>query len=269
MVAALVARLSEQGFAPHILSRGHGGRLTGPHLVDPERDSAADVGDEPLMLAARAPVWIARDRVAGAHAAVDAGAKLLIMDDGYQNPHLEKNVSIVMVDAVQGFGNARVIPAGPLREPVSEGLARADLVVLTGTPDTRQAAISTWQALRDVKLVGATLVPLRTGLDLAGERVVAFAGIGRPEKFFSTLRALGAEVIAAHPFADHAPYTTRVLRRLLSEARGQDALLVTTEKDAVRLPNEFRREVLTLQIALEPEDWGPIDALIKHLVEMP
>jgi len=268
MVAALLARLVAQGCEPHVVSRGHGGSLARshkgrPHLVDPDRDSHGDVGDEPLLLAAFAPVWVARDRAAGVRAAVTAGAGLILMDDGFQNPSVIKDRSILMVDAESGFGNARLIPAGPLREPVAGGLARADAVVLVGTGSERETAAGRWPGLAGA--VAARLVPRRTGLSLAGERVLAFAGIGRPDKFFATLGAMGAEIVEAVAFADHCDYSPAVLRRLRRRALAEGAMLVTTEKDAVRLPVAFRPEVVVVQVHLELEDWAAIDQVFAQL----
>jgi tetraacyldisaccharide 4'-kinase len=268
MVAALLARLVAQGRNPHVVSRGHGGRLARsrkvrPHRVDPDRDRHGDVGDEPLLLAALAPVWVARDRAAGVRAAAAAGAGLILMDDGFQNPSVVIDRTILMVDAGPGFGNARLIPAGPLREPVTEGLARADVVVLVGTQAERRAAAGRWPGLAGA--VGARLVPRRTGLSLAGERVLAFAGIGRPDKFFATLGAMGAEIVEAVAFADHCDYPSAVLSRLRRRALTEGAMLVTTEKDAVRLPVEFRPEVVVVQVYLEPDDWVAIDQVLAQL----
>ena len=266
MVAALMTRLADQGIAAHVVSRGYGGRIEGPHLVDPTEDTAADVGDEPLMLAARGLVWVAKDRVAGARAATDAGAKLILLDDGFQNPGLVKDASILMVDAGAGFGNGRVIPAGPLREPVAVGLKRADLVVLIGSADEVSKVQSDWPALDACPNIPARLEPVPTGLPMANEPVIAFAGIGRPEKFFNTLRGMGADLIATHAFPDHHAYAPQIIRRLIGEARGRDAMLVTTEKDAVRLPASLRSEVMTIQVNLEIGDWSPIDAMIRRVL---
>lgn len=265
MAAALLQRLSARGVSAHIVSRGYGGRLKGPHLVDPSRDTVRDVGDEPLMLAANGPVWVARDRAAGARAAAGQGAQLILLDDGFQNPSLAKDASIVMVDAVAGFGNGRIIPAGPLREPIAEGLSRADLVVLVGEPEDRGRALARWPSLASAPRVDARLVPVQSGIIDRGDRVLAFAGIGYPEKFFSTLRALGADLIGTRAFPDHHSYAPQILRRMIADARAQDAMLMTTEKDAVRLPTAFRREVVTLMVQLEPDDWAPIDALIDQV----
>lgn len=265
MVAALIQRLSERGITAHIVSRGYGGQITGPHLVDSEMDSAADVGDEPLMLSGYGSVWVSRDRAAGARAAAEAGAKLVILDDGFQNPGLVKDASIVMVDAGQGFGNGRLMPAGPLRETVAEGLGRADLVVLVGDVRAREGLLQAWPVLRERPVLGASLVPQKTGLSLENVRVIAFAGIGRPEKFFDTVRDMGAVISTTHGFADHQVYDRKILQRLVREARDTNAILVTTEKDAVRLPQSFRDQAFTIPIRLEPEDWGPIDALVDQI----
>ena len=257
LVAALVRRLGAAGHAVHVVGRGHRGRISGPHRVDPGRDDHRAAGDEAVMLAALAPVWVARDRAAGVRAAADAGAGVVVMDDGFQNPFVAKDCAILVVDAGQGFGNGRLIPAGPLREPVARGLERADVVVLVGEPWERQAAVARWPVLAGA--VPARLAPVETGLPLAGERVLAFAGIGRPEKFFATLRAIGADVTQAVALPDHCDYPAAVLRRLVHQARARDAMLVTTEKDAVRLPAAFRREVTVVQVRLEPADWQALD----------
>lgn len=264
MVAALISRLLAQGRAPPVVSRGHGGRLAsiGPHRVDPLRDSHAEVGDEPLMLAALAPVWVARDRAAGVRAAAEAGAEIILLDDGFQNPGVVKDRTILMVDAVQGFGNGCLFPAGPLREPVAPGLARADLVVLVGTVAERGAALERWPELAAHRPLAARLKPRETGLSLEGETVLAFAGIARPGKFFTTLNGMGARIAATFAFPDHCAYPPPVLRRLQRRAQAEGAMLVTTEKDAARLPPFFLREVVVVQVYLEPEDWGPLDRIL-------
>ncbi|CUH38983.1 Tetraacyldisaccharide 4'-kinase [Jannaschia seosinensis] len=256
-VIALAERLAARDVAAHVVSRGHGGRLEGPVRVDPRVHEADEVGDEPLLLAAFAPTWVARDRAAGARAAIAAGAEAILLDDGFQNPALVKDLSIVVVDAGAGFGNGRVIPAGPLREPVAAGLARADMLLSIGAA---RAAVET-----DLPHMLGRLVPLATGMDWAGLPVFAFAGIGRPEKFFETLRSVGAEVKGTEALADHQPLTPALLKRLGERAAHLSAQPVTTEKDAVRLPPALRGRVMTLPVRLQIVDPTPLDAALDAL----
>ncbi len=266
-VIALVERLASRGIAAHVVTRGHGGSLAGgpPVRVEERTHAAAEVGDEPLLLSAFAPVWVARDRVAAARAAEAAGAGAVVMDDGFQNPSLAKDLSIVVIDAAYGFGNGRVMPAGPLREPVGAGLLRANLTLAIGAPEQRARLAADWPALAACPAAGGVLAPLQTGMDWQGLRALAFAGIGRPGKFFASLRSLGVELVAAHGLADHAPFDQRLLTRLTAEARATRSQLVTTEKDAVRLPAAFRLKVLVLPVRLELADWAPVDEALERI----
>ncbi|PWE31616.1 tetraacyldisaccharide 4'-kinase [Pararhodobacter marinus] len=260
---ALMQSLSARGLAVHVVSRGYGGTLEGPVRVDEREHSAAQTGDEPLLMAAFGPVWVAKDRAAGVAAAEAAGAQVILLDDGFQNPSVEKSAALIVVDAAVGFGNGRCIPAGPLREPVTAGLARADAVLAIGPEDKVARFRRDWaQALAGIRVFSATLEPLQTGMHWNGLRVLAFAGIGRPGKFFETLRQTGANVVRMQALSDHQPLTHALYLRLDAEARREKAQLVTTEKDAVRLPMAQRRQVLTLPVRLRiADEAGLIEAL--------
>ncbi len=225
------------------LSRGYGGRLAGPVLVDPGVHQAIDVGDEPLLLAAQHPTVVARDRVVGCAVAIDQGADLVLLDDGFQNPRLAYDRAIVVIDGGAGFGNGHLVPAGPLREPVAGGLARADAVILVGADRTGVLPLPFHGPVFQ-----ADLEP--DPADWAGKRVIAFAGIGRPQKFFDTLDRLAAVTVAAHGYADHHRYTGAELDRLARDAADAGATLVTTAKDAVRLPPAFAATVGVVRVRL-------------------
>ncbi len=239
------------------LSRGYGGELAGPVQVDPKSHDYKMVGDEPLLLAESAPCWVAKNRRAGARAAIAGGARALIMDDGFQNASLIKDLSLLVVDGPVGFGNGRCIPAGPLREPVDQGLARADAVVIVGEDRTGIA-----RKVGSLPVLCATLEPEIESLSLKGEKVVAFAGIGRPEKFFESLEGLGAVIVGGYGFPDHHPYHPTEVSELIAEAERQEAALITTTKDYVRLPPHLRGQVGVLRVSVT---WADEAALLRVL----
>jgi tetraacyldisaccharide 4'-kinase len=258
----LAARLRARGVAAHFLTRGHGGRTRGPLLVDPATHDAALVGDEPLLLAQVAPTWVAADRAAGARAAIAAGAGAIVLDDGLQNPSLRQDLALLVIDGGAGFGNGRVIPAGPLREAVADAAARCQAALLIGE-DTTGAAAALPPGLAVLR---ARLAPGPGTKALAGMRVLAFAGIGRPEKFFTTLREAGAVLAATRPLPDHHRYRATELARLLDDAGRLDAVPATTAKDAMRLPPEIRARVRIADIRLDWVEEGVVERLLAGLI---
>ncbi len=264
-VIALIEHLAARGQAAHVVSRGFGGQLAGPVRVNATQHQAGDVGDEPLLLSAFAPVWVARDRAAGVRAAQAAGARVIVLDDGFQNPAVKASIGLVVVDAARGFGNGRCIPAGPLREPVAVGLARADLVLTIGDTLAQTRFEASWGDAVQAPRLRGELRPLQMGMAWQGERVLAFAGIADPSRFFATLRSEGAEVVRGEALGDHATLSDSLLRRLEAEAAAAGAQLVTTEKDAARLPAEWRAKVLTLVVRLTVADWSALDARLVGL----
>ena len=256
---SVCARLQDMGHHTHLLSRGYGGREKGPLRVDPGRHGALDVGDEALLLAVTAPTWIARDRAAGARAAIEAGAQAIVLDDGFQNPALEKDLSLLVVDGGYGFGNDKLIPAGPLREPVDEGLARAQAVVLMGADTAKVAA----RIPSDLLVLRAHVRPSHGADEVRGKPVVAFAGIGRPEKFFDTLRDLDCELLGEHPFADHHRYRDHEILVLADKADKLQALLVTTAKDWARLPEHLQALVASVEVEVAWEDADGLDQMLE------
>ena len=252
--------LAGRGLAPHFLSRGYGGRLAGPLRVDATRHRADEVGDEPLLLAAGAPTWIGRDRAAAARLAVAGGAGTLVLDDGFQNSALSYRLSLVVVDGAMGFGNRRVIPAGPLRERVEAGLARASALVILGEDRTGVGA-------GPLPVFRARLAPDPVAAEeLRGQRLLAFAGIGRPAKFFETLEQLGADLADRVAFADHHAYGAGDLDRLVARAGRLGARLVTTAKDHVRLPRAARAGVAVLPVTVAWEDGDGFARLLAAAV---
>ena len=265
---AVAQMLAHAGERPVFLSRGYGGTAAGPLQVDPARHRAAEVGDEPLLLARRAPTIVARDRIAGARVAVAAGASVIVMDDGFQNPSLEKDFSVLVVDAGRGIGNGRVLPAGPLRAPLAAQLRRAQaMVVIAPTAPIHhrhpeRARFLTAARDENIPVFQAHLEPDAQAIAaLAGSSVLAFAGIGDPRKFFATLAGSGIAVTAAHSFPDHHRYTRRQAQALCDAADRRGLVLVTTEKDLARLGGEqelaalaARAQALPVTLVFEQED---------------
>lgn len=261
-VAALAGWFQAQGKTVHILLRGHGGSLSprGAHRVDPDSHGVAEVGDEALLHARIAPTFIAADRVAGAKLAAE-GADLILMDDGHQNPSLVRDLSIIVVDLGFGLGNGRVIPAGPLREPAAEGLARANAVIAIGNGMVPDAIART-----SLPVLKAHIVPDRSAMDLAGQRVVAMTGIGRPEKFVETLLEMRTQVMDLLAHSDHHVFSGDDILRAVDRAGTLEAVAVTTAKDHARLPHDSRELFRVIDIHLEFQRPDLLDALLTPML---
>lgn len=251
-------RLGNRGIGAHFLLRGYGGRLKGPVRVDPAQHDSTAVGDEALLLAAERPTWVAADRAAGAQAAIAGGAQAIVMDDGLQNPTLAKDLSLLVIDGSYGFGNGRVIPAGPLREPVGAAASRSNAAVLIGDDETGALA----QLPPGLPVLRARLKPGPEAELLAGQPVFAFCGIANPRKFFATLQEAGAFLAGRQSYADHYPFDEGDLRDLLAEADSLRATPVTTRKDFVRIPPAFRNRVTVVTVQLEWEEPAAIELLL-------
>lgn len=268
VVATLLSHLRARGLNAQGLSRGYGGKEAGPLRVDPQHHTAAQVGDEPLMLAMDAPVWIARDRAAGARAMAAAGAGAVVMDDGHQNPSLRKALSLVVVDGETRdgewpFGDGAVFPAGPMREPLQAGLARTDAVVLMlpaglDRPDPELLAL-----FGDTPVLVCRLAPVSPPPE---GRVFAFAGIGKPWKFERGLIAAGADLADFVALPDHAAYDEGMLKALLGHAQTAGARLLTTAKDHARLPPAWRAHVAVFRVEARFEDEAALDALLARAI---
>ncbi|MGY2903883.1 tetraacyldisaccharide 4'-kinase [Bradyrhizobium sp. URHC0002] len=260
-VLALAKLLRELGETPVVLSRGYGGKLRGPVRVDPARHAASDVGDEPLMLAGVLPVVVSRKRADGVPLARAQGATVILMDDGFQNPSVVKDASLIVIDSERGLGNGQVFPAGPLRAPLPPQLARTDALIVVGKGNAA-GQIAAEIAAQGKPVLSAHLRPDEAQVaQLRGKRVLAFAGIGDPARFFNTLRASGIDVAGQRAFADHHPYSQAEIESLIAEARRDELILVTTEKDLARL-RDRAQQIVPFRVTLEFND----PALLRKFV---
>jgi tetraacyldisaccharide 4'-kinase len=258
-VLALASLLRELGETPVVLSRGYRGKLRGPVRVDSARYGALDVGDEPLMLAQSVPVVVARDRADGLALAKSLAATVILMDDGFQNPAVAKDASLIVIDSIRGIGNAQVMPSGPLRAPLPAQIARTDALVVIGDGHAADSVAATI-AGQGKPVLRARFRPDEASLSsLRGKRALAFAGIGDPPRFFATLRGSGVEVASVRSFPDHHPLTADEAASLVAQAEGGGLTLVTTEKDLARLREagglpDWARHVVPFKVTLEFED---------------
>lgn len=246
----------ERGINAWFVSRGYKGKLQGPIQVKPSEHTSYDVGDEPLLLAGVLPTVIAKDRVLGAQFAAKAGAKLIIMDDGFQNSAIHKDISIIVVDGTHLFGNGRLLPAGPLRERLETGLKRADAIILINPATGITLPAYTRPALR------ACTKPNNDAVALKGKNVIAFCGLAYPQKFFATLASLGAKIVEERTFPDHYQYNDAEIDALALRAKEQDAILVTTSKDAARMNARSLSLITVIYVTLDFEKPDALMALI-------
>jgi tetraacyldisaccharide 4'-kinase len=267
-VLALAKLLRGLGETPVVLSRGYGGKLHGPVKVDPARHAAADVGDEPLMLAATLPVVVSRQRADGVPLARSLAATVILLDDGFQSPAVAKDASLIVIDGHRGLGNGQVFPAGPLRAPLPPQLARTDALIIVGNGTAADGAAAEIAA-QDKPVLRANLAPNQASVAaLRGKRVLAFAGIGDPARFFGTLQASGVDVVRSRAFADHHAFARSEIDSLIAEAGREQLALVTTEKDLTRLRvagglPDWAKAIVPFAVTLEFEDLAGLRKFIS------
>ncbi len=251
---AIASMLQAMGYQPFFVSRGYGGKLKNV-LVDINTHTPKQVGDEPLLLAQVAPVVVNPDRFQGAQTAISHGADIIIMDDGFQNPKLNKDLSFLVFDGTVGYGNGYCVPAGPLREELSQGIKRAQAMIIIG--DDKQALKSQISLPCFEGKIAAQKPKIKTS------KVIAFAGIGRPEKFFQSLKDLGIEPIETIDFPDHHFYTTQELENLIQKAQDKGCSLITTSKDFVKIPHHLQSHFHVLEITIKWQNAQELSQFIK------
>lgn len=251
---SLAKMLVSDIYHPFFVTRGYGGKLQNV-LVNHKKHSAKDVGDEPLLLASQAPVVVNANRYKGAKTAIKEGADLIIMDDGFQNPTLHKDLSFLVFDGHYGIGNGKIIPAGPLRETFADGIKRADALIILGKDKHNLAAKS------GLPVFFGHLEATHTTIDNQ-KNVVAFAGIGHPQKFYHTLKEQGFNVVKTIDFPDHHFYSRTELQNIVNQAEILQAEIYTTGKDYVKIPNSFQSEIKVLEVAVV---WDKPDELLDFI----
>ena len=254
--------LKDRGIQAFFLSRGYGGTIKDPVLVDPEKHTARDVGDEPLLLAGLLPTVVAKGRLSGARFALQKGAQAIIMDDGFQNPSITKTLSLLVIDGRVGFGNKRLLPAGPLREDPESGLKRAHAVVVLN----RTTIVPALPPYTPV-LNGKTHPKDPTALK--GKKLFAFCGIAYPQKFFDMLTSAGAQVIDKESFPDHYLYRESDIKKLIDRAHKKQAILVTTSKDSVRVPPALKPWVSTIEMTIDFDNAALLDSILDYILTLP
>lgn len=262
-VALYIGRmLKSKNVNAFYVSRGYGGKFKGPVLVNPKKHSAREAGDEPLLLSEVLPTVVSKDRVAGVRYALSKGAKAIVLDDGLQNPSVVKSLALLVIDGQNVFGNGYLIPAGPLRERPENGYKRAHAIIVLNR-STRVPPLPS-----DRPALNARTFP-QNAEAFKGRKVIAFCGIAYPDKFFATLSSAGAQLVEKIPFADHYPYSMMDMQKLLFKGHIADAVLVTTAKDAVRIPAKYRDCVAVLDIGIEFENPAMMENIIDYIMNPP
>ncbi len=259
---ALARLLREAGHKPVFVTRGYGGKEQGPVRVDPARHTAREVGDEALLLARAAPAWVGRDRAAAVRKAETEGSHI-ILDDGFQNPHVLYDRAFLVIDETTGFGNGMILPAGPLREKAGDALGRASAVMLVASEDRPETPLDLEAEGFKGPVLRCRIAPEENGTLLRGQKVLAFAGIGRPGKFYQTCRSIGLVLAATMDFPDHHAFTTRDMARLQDAAGKRGARLITTEKDWVRVPEALRPDIAVLPVSLIFDDPDALRRMVE------
>lgn len=252
---AVAQILIKNGKKPFFISRGYGGRLSGV-VVDSQKHTAAEVGDEPLILSSVAPCVVCHDRAQAARIAIQNGADVLVMDDGFQNPSLYKDISLLVFNGQFGILNGKTIPAGPLRENLDKGLKRADAAVFIGDDQT--------DLLKKLNLPVLRAVIKEEKPKHKNTSVVAFAGIGYPQKFYDSLEKCGLHVANAYDFPDHHFYKKDELKVIMKKARKKGLPIYTTQKDFVKILPEMQNNFHVLKIRAEFEDEAFLIKLLKE-----
>ncbi len=263
-VLSLAGLFINKKYNTHLLTKGYGGEETGPIQINAEIDTAEYVGDEALLLAEHAPTWVSVNRAIGAQNAIDGGAEIVIMDDGFQNPIIYKDFSLVVIDGKVGFGNQHIMPSGPLREDIEKGILRADAVLIIGEDRTR--VTEQIKDIKDIPILSAKLVAARNNPKIKDKRIAAFAGIGRPSKLKETLEDYGANVIMWKEFPDHYLYHESDLLDFIFNARSADLPIITTSKDYVRIPENMKKAMNVFSIKLEWKNKEEIISLIEEAI---
>lgn len=263
----LVLKLfSEIGLEAHVVSRGYKGKLNRTTLVNSEKHNASDVGDEPLMISKTSKVWVTRDKKSGIMAAYNSGAKIVILDDGFQNPSVFKDLSLLVVDTDFDLRNEHIFPLGTLRESLDFAMIRTDLLLCLGKYDSRKYFLKNTIIPSNILLTEGQLEPVAFRSHLGKRKLIAFCGIARPEKFFQTLKNLNLNVIEKIPYPDHFLYSKNDLENLRKKGKRANALLVTTEKDIVKIPEDFKREFYSIPVEVKLSNPSVLRNMLKKLV---